>query len=181
MPIYNKNSLRALKNPVFKTSLGQEASIFLLLAVFLVAAFIFFNICSQKALANLAMDSTEGKLAFLEKNTLMSLVSPAGPEFKVVRKVNVVITAYSSTPLETDDTPFVTASNTQVREGIVANNYFPFGTKIRIPELYGDKIFTVEDRMSWKKSNYHIDVWASSYQEAKNFGVKRTYIEVVEG
>ena len=48
------------------------------------------------------------------------------------------VTAYSSTPEETDDTPFITASNTRVRHGIVATNMLPFGTRIQFPEVFGD-------------------------------------------
>ena len=98
-----------------------------------------------------------------------------------VRKLPVIVTGYSSTIDQTDSDPFITAAGTIVRDGIVANNKYPFGTKIRFPEIYGDKVFVVEDRMSWKKGNYHIDIWFASYWEAKNFGAKRTYIEVLEG
>ena len=100
---------------------------------------------------------------------------------KTVGKIKMVITAYSSTPWETDGNPFITASGSCVREGIVANNLLPFGTKIRIPELYGDKIFVVEDRMNWKKGYYHLDIWFPNYQEAKNFGAKKAYVEILEG
>lgn len=89
-----------------------------------------------------------------------------------------VITAYSSTPWETDDSPFVTAAGTHVRDGVVAANSLPFGTKILIPEIFGNKVFTVEDRMAPK--NYHkIDIWFSSTKEAKQFGVKKTKILIL--
>ncbi|GAI34149.1 unnamed protein product, partial [marine sediment metagenome] len=108
--------------------------------------------------------------------------SPSNPESQYTKKtIEVVVTAYSSSPWETDDSPYLTAAGTWVREGIVANNKYPFGTEIRIPEIYGEKIFVVEDRMSWKKGEYHIDIWFPSYWEALNFGTKRTYIEVLEG
>jgi len=100
--------------------------------------------------------------------------------FKVVKKVKMVVTAYSSTPEQTDSTPFITASGKNVANGIVANNMLPFGSKIRIPELYGDKIFIVEDRMNQKKGKYHLDIWFPEYSQAKNFGAKITYIEVLE-
>lgn len=98
---------------------------------------------------------------------------------KIVKKINVVATAYSSTPWQTDDTPFVTANGGMVHDGIIANNLLAFGTKVRIPQLYGNKVFTVEDRMHWRKSKYQIDIWFPSYQPAVNFGVKTTYIEVL--
>ncbi|TSC75372.1 MAG: hypothetical protein G01um101430_467 [Parcubacteria group bacterium Gr01-1014_30] len=107
-------------------------------------------------------------------------LSEGGQGFDLVRKVNVVVTAYSSTPWETDGNPYVTASGEWVKDGIVAINYLPFGTKVRIPEVFGDKVFVVQDRMHWRKGNYHVDVWFPSYKEALNFGAKRTHIEILE-
>ena len=95
-------------------------------------------------------------------------------------KIKVVVTAYSSCPEETDDTPFITASGKSVADGVVANNLLPLGTKIRIPELYGDKVFVVEDRMNSKKSDYHVDIWLPSKTLALNFGVKTAEIEILE-
>ena len=99
---------------------------------------------------------------------------------KAVKTLKVVLTAYSSTPDQTDDTPFITASGKYVRDGIIANNLLPFGTKVRIPELYGDKVFTVEDRMNRRKSNYHFDIWMEDRPIALDFGVKTAEIEVLE-
>ena len=96
------------------------------------------------------------------------------------KKIKVIITAYSSTTWQTDDTPFITANGSTVRDGIVANNMLPFGTEITIPELYGNKVFTVEDRMHSRKSNYHVDIWFPTLEEAQEFGVKETYIEIRE-
>jgi len=102
------------------------------------------------------------------------------PAEKAVKTIKVIVTAYSSTPDQTDDTPFITASGKYVRDGIVANNMLPMGTKIKIPELYGEKIFVVEDRMNRRKSNYHVDIWFPEKQLAVNFGVKTAEIEVIE-
>ena len=89
-----------------------------------------------------------------------------------------VITAYSSTVWETDSSPFITAAGTHVRDGIVAANTLPFGTKIMIPDLFGDKIFTVEDRMAPK--NYHkIDIWFPTTNEARQFGIKQAQVLVL--
>ena len=116
----------------------------------------------------------------VQNNSLISLSNPNDPIPQVVRELPVIITAYSSTVSQTDDTPFITASGSYVRDGIVANNLLPFGTRIRIPDVYGDKIFTVEDRMNRRKGNYHIDVWYPDYWQAKSFGAKRATIEVLE-
>lgn len=89
------------------------------------------------------------------------------------------VTAYSSTPEETDDTPFITASGIQVRKGIVATNMLPFGTLIKIPKLFGDQVFVVEDRMHERKENF-VDIWMPSKNEAKEFGIHYTEIIVLK-
>jgi 3D (Asp-Asp-Asp) domain-containing protein len=101
-------------------------------------------------------------------------------EEEKTKKILVILTAYSSTADQTDDSPFMTANGTFVRDGIVANNMLPFGTKIKIPEFYGDKEFVVADRMNARVGHYIIDIWFPSREAAKNFGVKKTYIEVSE-
>jgi len=115
-------------------------------------------------------------------NTYASYIAKTSNEAakRAIKTIKVVVTAYSSTPEQTDDTPFITASGKYVADGIVANNMLPLGTKIKIPELYGDKIFVIEDRMNARKSDYHIDIWFPSYTQAKNFGVKTAEIEVLE-
>lgn len=91
----------------------------------------------------------------------------------------VTLTAYSSTPDQTDSTPFITAYNTFVRDGIVAANFLKFGTKIKIPRYFGDKIFVVEDRMHQRFSQ-RVDIWFPTRQEAKNFGIKTTELVILE-
>ena len=119
------------------------------------------------------------ELATTQENSLLPISNPADPI--KIKKVKMIITAYSSTIEETDDTPFITASGKTVEDGIVANNLLPFGTEVRIPEIYGDKIFVVEDRMHSKKGYYHLDIWFADTQQAKDFGAKRVYIEILEG
>lgn len=120
------------------------------------------------------------ELMLLNGNTLLPTSELFGPELKIAKPIPVIVTAYSSTPWETQGNPFITAAGTWVRDGIVANNKYSFGTKIRFPEIYGDRIFVVEDRMNSRKSSYHFDIWFPSYSEAKEFGAKKTYIEVLE-
>jgi len=99
---------------------------------------------------------------------------------KISQKINVIVTGYSSAPEETDDTPFITAAGSHVRKGIVANNFYPFGTKVRFPMLFGNQIFIIEDRMHPKKGDYSVDIWFPCQKEALNFGVKITEMEVLE-
>lgn len=95
-----------------------------------------------------------------------------------VAERTVTITAYSSTPEETDSTPFITASGTHVREGVVAANFLPIGTAIKIPELYGDRLFVVEDRMHERNSD-KVDIWMPTKAEAKQFGKQTARIVVI--
>ncbi|MBI2096599.1 MAG: 3D domain-containing protein [Candidatus Sungbacteria bacterium] len=92
-----------------------------------------------------------------------------------VRKVTV--TAYSSSPDETDDTPHITAMGTATRHGVIAANFLPFGVKVRIPKLFGDTVFTVEDRMH-KRFQNRVDVWFPTKAEAKRFGLQLTEVEI---
>jgi 3D (Asp-Asp-Asp) domain-containing protein len=105
------------------------------------------------------------------------------PEYTKVKALRsyqyVPMTAYTSRPEETDDTPFITADGSHVRDGIVACNFLPFGTKVRIPSLFGDKVFEVHDRMN-KRYPYKMDIWMADYSEAIQFGVKYAHIEIVE-
>lgn len=104
---------------------------------------------------------------------------PVTEKVTVLREYRYVpMTAYTSRPEETDDTPFITADGSHVRDGIVACNFLPFGTKVRIPSLFGDKIFEVHDRMN-KRYPYKMDFWMEDLGEARKFGVKYAHIEVV--
>ena len=112
---------------------------------------------------------------------VMPIISEAIAADKPIAKtetIQVWVTAYSSTPEETDGSPFTTASNKDVQDGFLAANFLPFGTKVRIPTLFGDKIFTVEDRMHRRKINF-VDVWMATKKEALKFGIHKTKIEVI--
>lgn len=90
-----------------------------------------------------------------------------------------VITAYTSTPGQTDDTPFIAASGKRVHDGMIAANGLPFGTRVKIPAVYGEKIFVVEDRMNRRYGYGRFDVWLDmSRAEARKFGVKRVEVEI---
>lgn len=106
---------------------------------------------------------------------------PIAPEKpKTLRVLQTAMTAYSSSPRETDGSPFVTATGACVQDGIVAANFLPFGTKFRMPELFGDKIFEVQDRMN-SRYNIRVDVWMTSQKDAIQFGLKRNVkIEIIE-
>ena len=126
---------------------------------------------------------TSNKELDLTDNSFVSLESTpiAKTEDNNVKKtISVLITAYSSCLEETDDTPFLTANGSTVADGIIANNSLPFGTEIRIPELYGNKVFVVQDRMNPRAGYNHFDIWFPSKEQAVQFGAVRTYIEILK-
>jgi len=107
------------------------------------------------------------------------LIQSANPDMPIIVAQRwVAVTAYSSTVDQTDSTPFITASGSYVSDGTIACNFLRFGTRVRFPQLYGDKIFTVEDRMALKNGN-KIDIWFDTRDQAKQFGVKTLKIEVL--
>ncbi|MFA6097531.1 MAG: hypothetical protein WC788_07950 [Candidatus Paceibacterota bacterium] len=98
---------------------------------------------------------------------------------KVAKKQWVTVTAYSSTVDQTDSSPFYTASGTHVHNGTIASNFLKFGTKVRFPSVYPDRIFIVEDRMN-VRFNSRVDIWFPTRQEAKSFGAKHLEIEILQ-
>jgi len=91
----------------------------------------------------------------------------------------VSVSAYSSSVDETDGTPNITASGTRTRDGVMAANFLPLGTRVQLPDLYGDKVFTVEDRMHRRFSD-SVDVWMPSKATALHFGRKTSRIVVLD-
>lgn len=89
----------------------------------------------------------------------------------------VTVTAYSSTPDQTDDTPFIAASGKHVHDRMVAANFLRFGTRVKFPDYFGDKSFFVEDRMHERFSD-RMDVWMETREEAKQFGIRRLKVEI---
>jgi hypothetical protein len=110
------------------------------------------------------------------------------------------LSAYNSIPGQTDSTPCIPADPKYnlcewAEKGVVdtiATNILPKGTKVRFPDLFGGKVFTVRDRMNPRyngkaRADLYIallndegkmDLKASK-KTAINFGVKRVEMEVL--
>lgn len=106
---------------------------------------------------------------------------PVAEDATAKRTFHIPITAYTSDVAQTDDTPCITASGLNLcernQEDIVAANFLPLGTRVRIPELYGDRVFYVQDRMN-ARYDKHMDIWMRNYSDAKHFGLQYVEIEV---
>ena len=105
---------------------------------------------------------------------------PDKPEPPVKGRFVVRASAYSSTVDQTDGDPFTTASGAKVHDGTLAMNGIPFGTRVRIPDYYGDKIFTIEDRMHPRWGNKKIDIWMPTRAAAKQWGVRTITVEILK-
>lgn len=120
-----------------------------------------------------------------EQSELKHLLLDAGYAVYSDSELWVALTAtgYSSSVIETDNTPFITASNTRTRTGIVAMSRdmlrrynpdapFSFGDVVHITGV-GD--FVVEDSMNprWRR---RVDVWFPSRTAAFQFGRRRVIL-----
>ena len=101
----------------------------------------------------------------------------------VTQEGSHTITAYNSEAAQTDASPCITANGFNVcqhgQEDTFAANFLPFGTKVIIPELFGDRVFVVRDRMN-KRHTSRVDVWMKNRQAALKFGVQVAKIQVIE-
>ena len=100
-----------------------------------------------------------------------------------IRAIQVKVTAYNPARSQTDSSPFITASNKLVRNGMIALSRdlerefgFRFGDTVY---LHGLGRFIFEDRMHRRKRR-HVDILMFNPVEARKFGVKRSYLFVPE-
>ncbi|MFW5733761.1 MAG: 3D domain-containing protein [Oceanidesulfovibrio sp.] len=87
----------------------------------------------------------------------------------------LTVTAYSPTVGQTDSTPFTTASNCRVRDGIVAvsRDLFSKGWRFgRSVYVKGMGVYTIEDLMHSRKKN-QVDIFMFDTQEALKFGRRK--------
>jgi len=126
-------------------------------------------------------EGTEEQLGIISENFLVAnhISTISGKKAFPAKTLWVIATAYSSTKDQTDSTPFITASGTHVRDGVIAANFLPIGSMIKIPEIFGNKTFIVEDRMNQRYGSSRIDIWFSERDMAKEFGIKKVKIEII--
>lgn len=120
----------------------------------------------------------------IQDNSLLAITSPTmnsdliADSARPSKTLYVIATGYSSTPDQTDSSPFITANGSYVYDGLIAANFLRFGTELRIPDYFGDRVFTVEDRMNARYSE-RIDVWFPSREQALQFGMRKIKIEIL--
>jgi 3D (Asp-Asp-Asp) domain-containing protein len=105
--------------------------------------------------------------------------APLAASYEDYAMISVTVTGYSSSVEETDDSPGITATNTDVREGVLALSQdllteftpgapFSFHDRVEIPGLGR---FFIEDTMHprWMR---RADVWFPSRDEALKWGLR---------
>jgi 3D (Asp-Asp-Asp) domain-containing protein len=108
------------------------------------------------------------------------IVEPSDAPAQTIKVLYREMTAYTSRPQETDDSPCVSADGSVVFDGMVASNGLPFGTKFRIPDYFGDKVFEVRDRMNARYTT-RIDIWMDNTKDMYQWGYKKNVkIEIIE-
>ncbi|MFH1620498.1 MAG: 3D domain-containing protein [Patescibacteria group bacterium] len=132
----------------------------------------------NKIESNKVSETKTSKKKWSSANSADLETLPEHSSEQAVRTMVVPTSAYTSDPRECDSTPFVTANGTQVRDGIVAANFLKFGTRIRIPEYFGDKVFEVHDRMN-ARYNVRVDIWMLTKTDARAWGVRNVKIEIL--
>ena len=167
-----KNTIERLKMP--------KVSDFLVLFVLIALAF---NIAYPPvAQARTIEFAPELIIDFLKPKKVFKNRLPQNEDRPARWSTHITMTAYSSTVDQCDSTPCITASGFDLcehgKEDIIASNYLPIGTKVRFPEIYGDRVFTVEDRMN---SRYYkrADIWMKTREKAIDFGAKYIKMEVL--
>lgn len=156
--------------------------IILSLVFLVVFEFICYPVPVLASQADEIVDAVAMESVDIEQPVLNSL--PQSSDLKVVKTDFVTVTAYTSEIGQTDGNPCRTANGYDLCkyniEDTVAANFLPFGTKIKLPDVFGDKVFVVRDRMN-SRYNEYVDVWFKDKQEAKRFGIKVLKIEILAG
>jgi len=86
------------------------------------------------------------------------------------------ISCYTADPAQTDNTPDIMASGKRVYMGAVANNGYPFGTKVGIL----GKTFIVEDRMNRRYGKDNFDIYFTNKSNCLKFGRIKAKVIIYE-
>ncbi len=111
-----------------------------------------------------------------DKKVAQTKYLPLNKDIKTQKAIRISLTAYTSSIEECQGDPCITANGfnlcRQDQEDTIATNRLPLGTKVKIPELYEDKVFVVRDRMNKRYYN-RADIWMQEKEKAIQFGIKR--------
>ena len=88
-----------------------------------------------------------------------------------------IVTAYTSSVDETDDTPFITASGERTKRGVLAcPKKYEFGTKV----LIAGRQYTCADRMNQRyRDKECFDIWVETKSEAFDWGRRTLEVKIL--
>lgn len=88
-----------------------------------------------------------------------------------------IVTAYTSSVDETDDTPFITASGERTKRGVLAcPKKYEFGTKV----LIEGRQYTCADRMNQRyRDKECFDIWVETKSEAFDWGRRTLEVKIL--
>ncbi|MFK7603844.1 hypothetical protein ACI3L1_16705 [Deinococcus sp. SM5_A1] len=140
--------------------------------------------------AQAARQAAQARAAAVAQTQRQQAQQAAAPVAAIAARGRTAIvraTAYNSLAGQTDSTPFITATGTRTRPGVVALSRdllrsFPYGTRITIEDLSGrynnllrGRTFIVEDTMAARKTG-SLDIWMGRRSDAINFGARQVRI-----
>ncbi len=127
--------------------------------------------------------SAQGTESHKESEPLLTDQPERQTEVKKAEGATRLVTAYNSTPEQTDGSPCIAADGTNIceryraGEKICAANWVPIGTRLRVPG-YGD--CTVADRMATRHST-KVDVFLDQdVGAARAWGARRIEVEIIK-
>ena len=92
-----------------------------------------------------------------------------------IKRLTAYVTAYTSDPAETDDTPDITASGIKIYKGVIAcPRDLPFGTRVRI----NGEDYNCQDRMHTRFDG-RFDIWMPNKAMAKEWGIQKHEMEII--
>ena len=169
-------ALKQKENKLISLTLAKR--IVFVLTFVIIFDLILFPIPAFASSDNMLEEQTITEEIVIAENNL-----PATNNLQVAKVSYHTATAYNSEVAQCDSSPCITANGFNVCEhGIedtIAANFLKFGTRVRIPDMYGDKVFIVRDRMN-KRYSDRIDIWMLNKQDAKKFGVKVVKLEILD-
>ena len=126
-------------------------------------------------------EATSTPLSVIQGNTILTYSNPSTLYLRILVcketiVIKVIVSEYNSVKWQTDGTPLITADGTRVHPGIIACNWLPFHTIVKINGNY----YEVEDRMNRKYGKPYIDIWSPSLKGAKAFGRKSLEVEIIK-
>jgi len=146
--------------------------------------FLFTMLVPGKALAfTREQDLAQQQLRFVRESEWQEKSAVAGASTKTdtlgIREGEIFLvtaSAYASQVSETDGDPFTTAAGTRTRLGVIAANWLPLGSRVKM----GNAVYIVEDRMNSRfDGTGRVDIWMTSAEMARQFGVHAMELTIV--